>query len=87
MDSFELQHPDLENVVVFGLDQPQTGELFLGAGCEINGSVIGRDTPDPGVRTAVRYGNDFPYTLDVRSIDVAVAPLTSTSAVCHGFRV
>ena len=44
VDSFVLQHLDPENVVAFAIDQPQTGEQYCGADCEVYGWVIGRDT-------------------------------------------
>lgn len=74
VDSCEHHHPEPENVVAFGIDQPQTYERFRDAGFEFNGWVMGRDTIARGVHTTVRGRNSDPGSLDMRSPDVGAAP-------------
>ncbi len=70
VDEVELRSPD-QGIAAFAIDTPRTGDRLPGAGLEINGWIIGRDSPVPGVRVVSKGSTSGMFPLDVRRPDVA----------------
>ena len=87
VSAVERHQPDTARVAAFAIDSPRTGEAYRGAGLEINGWVIGRDTPVRAVRI-VRDGAPGPAApLDVRRPDVAAEHPAFPHAGASGFSI
>lgn len=79
--------PDPMAIAAFAVDRPQPGERLRGAGLEISGWVIGRDTAVRGVRVIGDDGPGVFHPLDVRRPDVAADYPGVPHAVSSGFAV
>ena len=73
VDAVQIDHPDPASIIAFAIDQPGPADRSPGAGLEINGWVIARDTPAKGIRTTSSGQDSIVHSLSVRRPDVAAA--------------
>jgi hypothetical protein len=85
VDSLEFDASDPAAITAFAIDQPAPGDRFPGTGLELNGWVIGRDTPVRGIRTSRSSQQGLVHPLDVRRPDVAAVYPSNPDAGFSGF--
>jgi hypothetical protein len=84
VDAVTLPPPD-HRLAAFAIDTPRTSDRLPGAGLEINGWAIGRESPVKGIRVIYNGWDSKASPLDVRRPDVATDYPEFAHAAVSGF--